>query len=48
MINFPTSIEMHKKINGKEFALSSFAELLKKNQRKRSTKHPSIVRKLSK
>ncbi|CAD8062346.1 unnamed protein product [Paramecium sonneborni] len=47
MINFPTSIEMHKKINGKEFALSSFAEILKKNQRK-STKRPSIARKLSK
>ncbi|CAD8069214.1 unnamed protein product [Paramecium sonneborni] len=47
MINFPTSIEMHKKINGKEFALSSFADLLKKNQRK-TTKRPSIARKLSK
>ncbi|CAK76250.1 unnamed protein product (macronuclear) [Paramecium tetraurelia] len=47
MVNYPTSIEMHKKINGKEFALSSFAELLKKNQRK-STKRPSLARKLSK
>ncbi|CAD8157369.1 unnamed protein product [Paramecium pentaurelia] len=47
MTNFPTTIEMHKKINGKEFALSSFAELLKKNQRK-STKRPSLARKLSK
>ncbi|CAK71600.1 unnamed protein product (macronuclear) [Paramecium tetraurelia] len=47
MINFQTSIEMHKKINGKEFALSSFADLLKKNQRK-STKRPSLTRKLSK
>lgn len=47
-MNFPTSVEMHKKINGKEFALSSFADLLKKNQRKSTTKRNSIVRKLSK
>lgn len=31
MMNFPTIIEMHKKLNGKEFALSSFSDMLKKN-----------------
>ncbi|CAK62358.1 unnamed protein product (macronuclear) [Paramecium tetraurelia] len=31
--HLPTVIEMHRRINGKEFALSSFTQLLKKSQR---------------
>ncbi|CAK94913.1 unnamed protein product (macronuclear) [Paramecium tetraurelia] len=48
MENLPTSIEEHKQINGQRFALTSFADILERKKRKRTTQKPSLLRKLSK
>ncbi|CAD8205885.1 unnamed protein product [Paramecium octaurelia] len=48
MENLPTSIEQHKQINGQRFALTSFADILERKKRKRTTKRQSLLRKLSK
>ncbi|CAD8070315.1 unnamed protein product [Paramecium primaurelia] len=46
--NIPTQIEQHKQINGSRFALTSFADILERKKRKRTTKRQSLLRQLSK
>ncbi|CAK86971.1 unnamed protein product (macronuclear) [Paramecium tetraurelia] len=46
--NLPTTIEQHKQIDGQRFALTSFADILERKKRKRTTKKPSLIRQLSK
>ncbi|CAK73774.1 unnamed protein product (macronuclear) [Paramecium tetraurelia] len=46
--NLPTQIQQHHQIDGQRFALTSFADILERKKQKRTTRKPSLLRKLTK
>ncbi|CAD8089393.1 unnamed protein product [Paramecium sonneborni] len=46
--NLPTIIQQHRQIDGQRFALTSFADILERKKQKRTTRKPSLLRKLTK